>query len=200
MPSIKDYLSSGDPLASGAGALSDFGGAVSLFGAAAGSLASARGLRTEGGYYTRAANYSLDAATLAAQNVKLTEASTAIQKAAEQRNIYRITGGIRADVAGAGLTQSGSAEDILRASAQQGALQKQLVGVQGQMNVNAQTAQVGTYKSQAEAYQAQSEGAIAAAEGQEASAAASKGGGILKTIGGAVKVVQTVAAIAAMFG
>lgn len=78
-----------------------------------------------------AGNYDL-AADLAGKNEKFTETSTAIKEAQATRQIYQGIGTETADIAGAGLSVgSGSSLDLLRSSAQQGALTKAVAGQQG---------------------------------------------------------------------
>lgn len=111
-------------MAFGNATLTDIGGTVSdLFGASA-DRAKAAGDRIE------AQNYDL-ASSLASENEKFTETSTAIKQAQLDRNIYQTIGGEQADVAGAGFANSGSALDLMRDSAAQGALTKAVAGQQG---------------------------------------------------------------------
>lgn len=71
------------------------------------------------------------AATLADLNAQFTEQSTAIQTAQADRALFGTMGEARADIAGSGGTEGGSAGDILRASASQGALNRAVLGQQG---------------------------------------------------------------------
>ena len=73
----------------------------------------------------------MQAAALAKQNEQFTEMSTAIKQSQADRNLYQALGTTRADVAGAGFAASGSALDILRESASQGAMTKAVLGEQG---------------------------------------------------------------------
>lgn len=111
-----------------------FGGAGDLFGgnaAAAGSKAAAAG-------YFKAAD--------------LTKTETALKETALNRQIYQTIGGGIADVAASGLNLGGSAADLLRSSAAQGALSKGLVQLQGDITASSYTAQgqqaLATAKSQ----------------------------------------------------
>lgn len=142
------------------GALQDFGGAVSdIFGA-------------EGS--ENAASAYGKAATLAEQNAKIEQASTAVNVQQQQIQSYLTIGAQTAETAGAGFeTGSGSAADLLRFSGQQAALSKQLTEQQGEITQNA-------YQYQAQAYQGQAAAAKTAAKGQA-------GGGILGVIGGVAK-------------
>jgi hypothetical protein len=114
---------------------SDAGGAVSdLFGGISDIFSGdskAEGLRLKAqGDLAEASNYDL-ASTLATQNEAYTKESTAIQQAQQERNTYLQIGNQKAQIAGAGFAESGSALDILRDSASQGALAKAVLGQQG---------------------------------------------------------------------
>lgn len=111
-------------MAFGASTITDAGGAVSDLFAAAGDRAKAAGDRTE------ATDYGL-ASDLAGQNEQFTETSTAIKEAQQQREVTLGLGKTSADVAGAGFSASGSALDIMRDSAAQGALTHAVLGQQG---------------------------------------------------------------------
>jgi hypothetical protein len=76
------------------------------------------------------AEYEL-AGKLATQNEQFTQMSTAIQEAQQQREITQALGKTRAQVAGAGFAESGSALDILRSNAQQGAQAHAVLSEQG---------------------------------------------------------------------
>lgn len=117
-------------MAFGTGTIRDFGGAVSdLFA----SSATAQGLRLKAqGDIAEGENYSL-AANLAKQNATYEEMSTKVKETQAQRAEYLGIGTERADIAGSGFSMSGSALDLLRSGAQQGALQKQIVSEQGQI-------------------------------------------------------------------
>lgn len=145
-------------------AFSDFGTAIGDFYAASGDRKSAQSY--------------LQAADIANQNTTLEQMSTAIQEGATQRQVNKTIGGQQAQVGGAGLAESGSAIDLMKDSAQQGSIQKALLGVQGTINANAYRAQAGAYMGE---YQA-----------AESAAKAADAGGIMSTIGGVVS-------IAAMF-
>lgn len=125
------------------------------------------------------------AATLAEQNAQLAAASTRIQEQQTSRSVAQSLGTTEADVAGAGFTTSGSALDILKSSAQQGALAKSLVNIQGAINENSYAAQAGAYSGEAsaakEASTAGTIGAIASIGG-----ALISGAGTLASAGGTV--------------
>jgi hypothetical protein len=76
------------------------------------------------------AEYTL-ASKLATQNQQYTQMSTAIQEAQQQREITQALGKTTAQVAGAGFATSGSALDIMRSNAQQGAMAHATLQEQG---------------------------------------------------------------------
>lgn len=87
-------------------------------------------LRTKAaGDIAEATNYDL-AAGLARENETFTEASNRIQQFQLSRNITSMIGTQRAGVAASGFSSSGSALDIMRDSAAQGALSKGVLGMQ----------------------------------------------------------------------
>lgn len=131
-------------MADTAAGFSDLGGAVSnLFGA----IGSAKS----------ASSYT-EAATLADQQAQIAAQSTRIQETQQQRQIYQTVSAGEAVAAGNGLTTGGSAGDILRNSAQQGALAKQLTAAQGQITQTGYEQQAGAYRGMASAAKSSSEG------------------------------------------
>lgn len=140
----------------------DFGGAVSDlfsgFGAEAQAGLKAKGLRIQAqGDLAEAHNYDL-AAGLAGQNAQFTEASTAIKEAQIERQTTLALGGQRADIAGAGFAASGSALDMLRDSASQGALTKAVAGQQGLITEAGYNEQQKSYETMASAARSTAEG------------------------------------------
>jgi hypothetical protein len=110
---------------------SSIGGAVGDLFAASGDRSTAAGLRLKAqGDVLQSQDYDL-AATLAGQNEQFTEQSTAIKQSQNDRQIYQTIGGQQADVAGGGFAESGSAIDLLRDSASQGALAHATLSTQG---------------------------------------------------------------------
>jgi hypothetical protein len=179
--------------------LGGLGGAIQTIGGAIGSLFETQGNAAEAQSYTQAA-------VLEGQNAQLTEAATRIQETQTARTVAQSLGTTQADVAGAGFTESGSALDIIRSSAQQGALATALVNVQGAINENAYAAEEGKYYAQAkaanEAGTANTVGAIAniasGALGLISGASSiysglTSGTGVLGTIGSALGLGGTVA-------
>ena len=124
--------------------MSDLTTFINDIGGAANDLFSSQGNAAQ-------ANDFQSAAQLATQNAALTAASTRIQEAQTTRTIAQTLGTQAADVSGAGFTESGSALDLLQSSAQQGALSKALINVQGAVTENSYAAQAGAYSGEAAA-------------------------------------------------
>jgi hypothetical protein len=109
----------------------------------------------------KAAQSYTQAAKIALQNEQLAKESTQIQQVQAQRQIFQTIGGQASDVAGAGFSmKGGNAGDLLRSSASQGALQRQLIGVQGLITANSYEQQANAYSAQAAASKAASTGGI----------------------------------------
>lgn len=102
----------------------DISGAVSDIFQAEADKSKARFDRIEGQEYSLASD-------LATQNEEFTQMSTAIKEAGENREVTQALGKTQAEVAGAGFATSGSALDILRSGAQQGAILKAVANEQG---------------------------------------------------------------------
>lgn len=93
----------------------------------------AQGMRIKaGGDIAEAENYDL-AAGLARENAGYTAASTRIQQYQQQRQLTQAIGGQRAAQAAGGGAAGGSSMDVMRDSAAQGALAKNVLGTQGQI-------------------------------------------------------------------
>lgn len=141
-------------------------------------------LSTAGGYDAEKRAY-LKAASLADLNKTLQASSTEIQVAATQRALSKVQGAASAEIGASGLAESGSAADVIRSNAQQGAIQTQLLREQGAI------AETG-YEAQSASYTGLAHQAGAAASAARSSAAGSAGKGILG-------VLSTVATIASLF-
>lgn len=124
----------------------DIGGAVSDIFGGLGQFAAAKG-------------YSA-AASAASQNAEIAAQSARIQETMAERQITKTLGGQRSDVAGAGLNASGSALDVIRDSAQQGSLTKQLITNQGAINVLGYQAEAANYSAMASAAKTAGTGGI----------------------------------------
>lgn len=134
---------------------SDIGGAVA-------DIFSAQGAALSADTYRQAAKFS-------EQNAKYEAEATAIKEAQTTREAYLGLGATRADIGNSGFSASGSGLDLLRAGAQQASLARNLVSIQGNINVN-------SYEQQAAAERGQAASADQAAQGDIF-------GGILKAVG-----------------
>lgn len=123
----------------------DISGAGKSGGAAVSDIFAAFGAQAKGqGDLLEQQNYQL-AAKYAQQEADFAKQSTAIQEMQLSREVSKSLGQTTADVAGAGFATSGSAIDLLRESAAQGAITKQVTQVQGNIT------EAG-YKEQAQSY------------------------------------------------
>jgi hypothetical protein len=146
-------------MAFGAGTITSVGGAVSDLFSADAHRTKAQGLRLEAGNYDLASGF-------ATENEKFVEQSTAIKQSQLDRSNYLTLGGQAADVAGAGFSSSGSAIDLMRDSAAQGALTKAVGEQQGLIQEEG-------YKVQAETYTNMGKAAQLAASAEDEAATAS---------------------------
>jgi len=209
-----------------AGIFGSLGDAISAFGNSAADSAEAQGFTQEANTYNKAASQITgasktllqeiplekqagalygEAAGIERSNAQVENASTKIQEAQEQRQIYMSTSSAKAAAGGNGLATSGDISYILASSGQQGALTKQLTGEQGSINSNAYLAaakgfeeqKVGTgiaivntkvqsqsMKAQATAYQGQAQAALAEGQALQDQSTASAAAGGLDIIGG----------------
>lgn len=142
MPSIPDTWKQAFPF--GPSTFSNAGGAVSdLFSSdlqARGMHIKATGQRTEAGLYEQAAQ-------LADLNDEFTKQSTAIKQTQSDREVSLGIGRESADIAGAGFSASGSALDLLRDSASQGALTHAVLGQQGLITEAGYEEQANSYRT-----------------------------------------------------
>lgn len=129
-------------MAFGSSTFSNLSGAVSdIFG----GQATAAGLRIKAqGHRVEAENYDL-ASDLATKNADFANTSMQIKLGQTERQLYQTIGGQQADVAGAGFSASGSALDLLRDSAAEGALTTAVAGQQGLIGIEG-------YEQQAKSY------------------------------------------------
>ena len=125
-------------------------------------------------------NYLL-AGTLADQNEQYTEWSTGIKQAQEDRELSKSLGTTKADIAGAGLAESGSALDILRESASQGAMARAVTGEQGLIVEAGYREQAQSYRNMAQAAQVAIDAENKAAQGAEITGWIKIGAGVLST-------------------
>lgn len=125
-------------------ALGDFGGAASSLFAGFGQQASMAGDMAASASYSEAAKYAFE-------NAQYEKISTSLKETGLNRQILMAEGKTSAEVAGAGFTQGGSAGDIMRSGASQGALAKSTLAIQGAINYNSRYAQGVAYDAQASA-------------------------------------------------
>ena len=185
-PGVGDPLSLAPPAATPAGT-SPFGG-ISLSTGGIGSIAGGvSDLFSAMGYKAKAQgdafekqNYLL-AGTLADQNEQYTEWSTGIKQAQEDRDLFKSLGTTKADIAGAGLAESGSALDILRESASQGAMARAVTGEQGLIAEAGYREQAQSYRNMAQAAQVAIDAENKAAQGAEITGWIKIGAGVLST-------------------
>jgi hypothetical protein len=157
-------------MALGSSTFTDIGGAVSDLFAADADRSKAQGDRFEATNYDRAA-------VLAGQNEQFTETSTAIKQAQLDRENFKMLGGQQADVAGAGFAASGSALDLMRDSASQGALTKAVGAQQGLIT------EAG-YKEQQDSYNTMSQAARMAADAEDSAATGADWTSAIKGVAG----------------
>lgn len=143
-------------MALGSSTFSNFGGAVGDIFAGIGADIKAKGDELEATNYRLAAQYADKEATYS-------EWSTAIKQYQEGREIYGAISEQKADVGAAGFGASGSALDLLRDSAQQGALTQAVLGEQGLITEEG-------YKEQAQSYTNMAQAADLAAKGEKTAA------------------------------
>lgn len=148
------------------------GGAVTALFGAAGSTAAA-------GSYD-------EAERIARQNAVIARQATRVKGIQIQRSIFKTLGQQQADVSGAGFSSSGTALDLLRSSASEGAMTKAINEEQGAISVNA-------YEEQATQFAGMAASARASAKGQGLGGLLQAGGaayklysGISGVLGGAV--------------
>lgn len=135
---------------------SDASGAVSDLFAASADKSKAQG------DFAEAQNYDL-AEGLANQNAQYTQWTTGIQAMQAQRKTLQTAGTIQSDIGGSGLTASGSSLDLLRESAENGAVAKDVGIAQGNIT------QAG-YEEQAQSYNIMSQAATAAGNAENTAA------------------------------
>jgi|CXWL01.1.fsa_nt_gi hypothetical protein len=146
------------------------GQAIGARGQAEASRYSATANRMRAGIYRDEATGYDSAGYLSELSLQFQEKSTAIQQMQADREIYKTIGGAEADIAGAGFSASGSGLDILRDSAAQGALTKEIIGVQGSIDANVYKQAALGYRMQAEASRGTAGIADVTAAGDEAAA------------------------------
>jgi hypothetical protein len=167
-------------------AVSDIGAGISQEGAATSDLyaAEAEQYKIAGTQFERA-SYQ-EAAALAGQNEQFTAISTRIKAAQAQRELTMSLGTTQANVAGAGLAASGSALDVLRESASQGALTRAVIKSQGLITEAGYNEQQQSYLNMVEAANAAIKGDTVAQQADYAAASTAKEAATFSFIGAAV--------------
>lgn len=130
---MPDYFSAAEDLLGG---FSDFFG----------GQAAAKGAQAAGNQYRQAA--------------AITQQSTQLKELQAARNIYQVQGSAQAITANAGLQNSGSAADIMRSNAQQGALSKSIIENQGRITEQAYLGQAYSADLEAKAADQKSKGGL----------------------------------------
>lgn len=132
--------------------MADIGSSLGDIGGAVGDLFGAAGSLDAAGAYTKAEQ-------IAKTNEQLTLTSGQIQEQQLGIKTFQSEGAEKAETAGAGFsTASGSAGDLLRSSAEQASLSKQLLNVQTQVTAGGFAQQASAYAGQAAAAQKQAGG------------------------------------------
>lgn len=175
-------------MAFGAGTINAFAGAASDLFAADADRYKATGLRIKAqGDVLQGENYDL-AASLSDQNAKYTEWTTNVKAQMADRTTYQAFGTAQSQIAGAGLKTSGSALDLLRESAANGALAKENAITQGQIT------EAG-YEEQGDSYRNMSKAAAFAVQGDEVAAQAADHAAVGAETTSAIKAFAGIASI-----
>ena len=155
------------------------------------------------GDLTEGAAYG-EAAGLADENAAFTAQSTKVQEAQADRTLFQSLGTQRSNVAASGFGAGGSAGDILRSSASQGALSKAVLGQQGLITEAGYTEQAQSYRAMQTAAGLASQEDVLASQGEQqaaagytAEASADRTAGTGSDIS---SVISGVAGVAALFG
>ena len=177
-------------------AVSDIGAGISAEGAATSDLyaAEAEQYKIEGTKFEQQ-SYQ-EAAALAGQNEQFTAISTRIKAAQAQRELYTSLGTTTANVAGAGLANSGSALDILRESASQGALTRAVIKSQGLITEAGYNEQQQSYLNMVQAANAAISGDTVARQADLAAAGTANKAATLDFVGAAVAGAASLASLA----
>lgn len=167
---------------------SDVAGGIGDIFAASGDQTKAQALELKAqGDLLEGQNYQL-AAQYAGQNAQFTAESTAIKLAQIERQTTMSLGETTADIAGAGFATSGTALDLLRDSASQGAITKAVANQQGLIT------QAG-YQEQAASYLNMEQAAGLAAQEDRLAASAANQAATGDMITGALKGVAALATL-----
>lgn len=126
--------------------------------ASAGAIGSGIGDLFSGlGNLAEASSYA-DAAKYAKLNAVLYREAGDIKEEQASRQIYKTIGAQKAAYAGAGLTGGGTAQEVLRDSTYQGALQKAIINAQTNIDVNASLEEAAKFQGMQQAADAAAAG------------------------------------------
>lgn len=131
--------------------MADFQNAAIDAGGAVSSLFGARGARASASSYD-------EARRVAEENALFAKSATTIRDLQIQRSVFKTLGTQQAQVGGAGFAASGSALDILRDSASQGAHARAINEEQGAITANSYTEQAGLFSGMSDAAKASAKG------------------------------------------
>lgn len=156
-------------MAYGSANVQSFGTGVSDIFSGFGDIEKMKADELEAGQYEQAAQFAL-------QNEQFTKDSTALKEAQINREVLGAQGRTTAEIASAGFqTGSGSALDLLRSGAQQGALTKAVASQQGLITEAGYQEQAQSYQTMAQVASEAAKGANLASIGSFVSAAFSFG-------------------------
>jgi hypothetical protein len=180
-------------------AVSDIGAGISAEGAATSDMfaAEAEQYKIEGTQFEQASYQQ--AAALAGQNEQFTAISTRIKAAQAQRELSMSLGTTQANVAGAGLAESGSALDVLRESASQGALTRAVIKSQGLITEAGYNEQQESYLNMVAAGNVAIQGDKVAQQGYYAAASTAKTAATLDFVGAAISGAASLASLSPSF-
>lgn len=157
-------------------------GVFKAAGGAVQDLFSQQALRTRAkGQLAEAEQYDI-AAGYARQNELFTRTSTEIKNFQTERGILKTLGGQAADVASSGFEASGSALDLLRDSASQGALTKAVASFQGAVEETGYEQQAKSFDFMAKASRMSAQESLRSAENINATMGLSIAGNLLSGV------------------
>lgn len=174
-------------------AVGDIFGGAAAFSTAGGYKSAADAYIGSSKLYQEQAGLYDQMGDLSAQSARIADTSSRLTQTQQQREITKVLGGQRADIASAGLLNSGSALDIIRDSTAQGNLQMSVLRANGQLEQQGYKEEALSYAAMGKASEAASAAAIGQAGQAQAAAAASKKSGIGGILGGVLKIGAAVA-------
>lgn len=175
-----------------------FGGAAAVS-SASGYKASAAAYRGTAQLYREQGAIYGQMGEVSATNADIAGAGAKLQEVQAGREIYKVLGGQRADIAASGLDTTGSALDIIRSSTQQGQLQLGVLRNQGMLEQQGYKEEQLSYQAMGKASDAASTAALGQASMADAQASAVKKSGAGGILGGVLKGVGAIASVAGLF-